>query len=444
VTLDLDAIRARYDRARETGNLGDIDDSMADVPALLAEVEALRAELTERIRRLASHRGVIERQRARAERRDPTGLTVPCDGSCGSDDPHDAHLAPGALDRLSAERTEPATGEVVDPVARLTDIEGEILAELGIPLKTIVEFGREWERRCLPALRAELDAARAADKARRMGPVELGVPARAEQGEALENPPTSDNDENTRLNDAVVFLKSVAGDAQGASDEWFAVQVRRMRDLFGFSPAARAERTEPATGEDVARMFHEAYERLAPEYGYRTREASAKPWDEVPEQNRALMVATVTEVLAALALHLSPECQHTNACNGCDGTVVCKGRCWCGCHNEEATLPPASNELREHPGTGQPMEGVEFPADGTEHELTEPATGEDRTELYRIAAQRIDSYLDPNEPDGLLHSAEWIAGDVVDAILAALDLPGRERADSDTSDRFTWGGVQSD
>lgn len=81
-------------------------------------------------------------------------------------------------------------------------------------------------------LRAELDA------------------ARAERREALDGAPTSNNDENTRLNDAVVFLKSVAGDAQGASDEWFAAQVRRMRDLFGFSPAARAEQTEPATGED--------------------------------------------------------------------------------------------------------------------------------------------------------------------------------------------------
>jgi hypothetical protein len=29
-----------------------------------------------------------------------SGLTTPCDGNCGSDDPHDAHLAPGALESL--------------------------------------------------------------------------------------------------------------------------------------------------------------------------------------------------------------------------------------------------------------------------------------------------------------------------------------------------------
>jgi hypothetical protein len=54
--------------------------------------------------------------------------------------------------------------------------------------------------------------------------------------------------------------------------------------------------TEPA--EHLARRFHEAYERLAPSFGYQTREASAKPWSEVPENNRALMVAVCAELLA--------------------------------------------------------------------------------------------------------------------------------------------------
>lgn len=55
------------------------------------------------------------------------------------------------------------------------------------------------------------------------------------------------------------------------------------------------EETDDA--ELIARAFHESYERLAPEYGYKTREASAKPWDEVPEQNRNLMVAVVQDLL---------------------------------------------------------------------------------------------------------------------------------------------------
>lgn len=49
--------------------------------------------------------------------------------------------------------------------------------------------------------------------------------------------------------------------------------------------------------ERIARAFHRAYEELAPEHGYETREASAKPWEQVPENNRALMVATVQPLL---------------------------------------------------------------------------------------------------------------------------------------------------
>ncbi len=51
------------------------------------------------------------------------------------------------------------------------------------------------------------------------------------------------------------------------------------------------------TAEQIAQAFHEAYERLAPDFGYETREASAKPWAEVPEQNKSLMVAVVQALL---------------------------------------------------------------------------------------------------------------------------------------------------
>lgn len=54
---------------------------------------------------------------------------------------------------------------------------------------------------------------------------------------------------------------------------------------------------EFVTPEDVARAFHEAYESLAPSFGYKTRDASAVPWEDVPENNKALMVATIRNVL---------------------------------------------------------------------------------------------------------------------------------------------------
>ena len=54
------------------------------------------------------------------------------------------------------------------------------------------------------------------------------------------------------------------------------------------------------TAEQLARLFHGTYERLAPQFGYRTRPASAKRWENVPEQNRLLMIATCAEVLRKL------------------------------------------------------------------------------------------------------------------------------------------------
>jgi hypothetical protein len=51
------------------------------------------------------------------------------------------------------------------------------------------------------------------------------------------------------------------------------------------------------TAEQIAQAFHEAYERLAPDFGYKTREASAKPWAQVPEQNKSRMVAVVQPLL---------------------------------------------------------------------------------------------------------------------------------------------------
>lgn len=45
--------------------------------------------------------------------------------------------------------------------------------------------------------------------------------------------------------------------------------------------------------EKIAKEFHETYEKLAPEHGYKTRRKSAVPWEQVPEQNKKLMLAVV-------------------------------------------------------------------------------------------------------------------------------------------------------
>lgn len=56
--------------------------------------------------------------------------------------------------------------------------------------------------------------------------------------------------------------------------------------------------------EALARVFHETYEHLAPAHDYETRKASAKPWEEVPEKNRELMISTCASVLSRINAEL--------------------------------------------------------------------------------------------------------------------------------------------
>ncbi len=68
------------------------------------------------------------------------------------------------------------------------------------------------------------------------------------------------------------------------------------------SEAAAAEQPpdgqpDAVKAEPIAREFHDTYERLAPDHGYKTREASAVAWDQVPQANRSLMIATVADLL---------------------------------------------------------------------------------------------------------------------------------------------------
>ena len=59
--------------------------------------------------------------------------------------------------------------------------------------------------------------------------------------------------------------------------------------------------------EKLAKLFHETYERLAPEFNYKTRKASAVPWEMVPENNKKLMIAVCSEVERELQSQLEAE-----------------------------------------------------------------------------------------------------------------------------------------
>lgn len=74
------------------------------------------------------------------------------------------------------------------------------------------------------------------------------------------------------------------------------------RDQHGERPSpeglAASTCWETCEPEALAQRFHETYERLAPSFGYETRKASAVAWNEVPENNRKLMIAVCAELLS--------------------------------------------------------------------------------------------------------------------------------------------------
>ena len=54
------------------------------------------------------------------------------------------------------------------------------------------------------------------------------------------------------------------------------------------------------TPEQLAQLFHDEYERQAPEFGYTSRRTSSVPWADVPEPNKSLMIAVTKKVLEEL------------------------------------------------------------------------------------------------------------------------------------------------
>lgn len=106
----------------------------------------------------------------------------------------------------------------------------------------------------------------------------------------------------------------VDGEADSASI--LADHVRRLPGLV--DDEITDEASNAAAG--ITREFHETYERLAPSHGYETRRASAVPWDEVPEQNRALMLAVVGDLIDR---HVIRAGNPPGSCRGPDGSDLC-------------------------------------------------------------------------------------------------------------------------
>lgn len=58
-----------------------------------------------------------------------------------------------------------------------------------------------------------------------------------------------------------------------------------------------------STAEEIAKSFHESYEQQASNFNYKTRVATSKPWDAIPENNKKLMIAVVQDLLDKGVIH---------------------------------------------------------------------------------------------------------------------------------------------
>ncbi len=52
------------------------------------------------------------------------------------------------------------------------------------------------------------------------------------------------------------------------------------------------------TNEEIAIQFHYTYEALAPSFGWNPQKESSVAWEDLPETNKQLMIATVAALLA--------------------------------------------------------------------------------------------------------------------------------------------------
>ena len=94
-------------------------------------------------------------------------------------------------------------------------------------------------------------------------------------------------------------LEKLARTPEAAGFEFSESSAKTNVREFAAMALALQETLTPGP-EDLAKLFHETYETLAPDFGYETREASRKPWLEVPEKNRKLMIAVCERILRVL------------------------------------------------------------------------------------------------------------------------------------------------
>ena len=113
---------------------------------------------------------------------------------------------------------------------------------------------------------------------------------------------------NTIKRDALRLVQhKIEQTLEGQYPEGQALRAALFTTRAALSDTAGEGWLPPVQPEQLAQIFHETYERLAPEFGYKTRDASAVPWEQVRGSNRRLMIATARATLDALGGKPNPR-----------------------------------------------------------------------------------------------------------------------------------------
>lgn len=107
---------------------------------------------------------------------------------------------------------------------------------------------------------------------------------------------------------------------QHTDDDFFICTT--LRDAIHYYKTVEGSTAIPSpdAAKALAQQFHEAYERLAPSFGYATRQESAKPWDDVPVANRQLIEEVCREVMLPKLLQAKRDGME-------EAAVIVEGEC---------------------------------------------------------------------------------------------------------------------
>ena len=119
-----------------------------------------------------------------------------------------------------------------------------------------------------------------------------------------------------------------------SSDERDVKELRADGEQFPVAFQGLAVDADSIGDYELAELFHSTYGRLAPNYGLKTREASAVPFRDLPLDDKRLMLAVAVEVKKALGTtrtqRFKIEVAHGYACAKCSSVT-----------SEQCMEPPA-------------------------------------------------------------------------------------------------------